>query len=240
MQARFEREYWLRTSDFDRYGRLQPASILDLFQDVAGGHAAVLGIGANVMIEKQLMWVLTKVKYQVLAPARMFQKVKVQTWPLTPSRIGFQREYCIRDEKDEILVKGSSQWVLMHAEKRSFMPVKDVYPMDLDFCTEQMFEGKVQRIRDFEPQGEAFVLQPGFSDMDINGHVNNTKYANFALDALCPQAEEEIECLQIDYHRELQEGVQVHVELRREAGLLLACGRSEAGENMFACRMELK
>ncbi len=240
MQARFEREYWLRTSDFDRYGRLQPASILDLFQDAAGGHAAVLGIGGNVMIEKQLMWVLTKVRYQVLAPAHMFQKVKVQTWPLTPSRIGFQREYCIRDEQDGILVKGSSQWVLMHAQKRSFMPVKDVYPMDLEFSTEQMFEGKIQRIRDFEPQGEAFALQPGFSDLDINGHVNNTKYANYVLNALRPAAEEAIVSLQIDYHRELQEGAKVLVEKRREDGLVLACGRNEAGDNMFACRMELQ
>lgn len=240
MQAHFEREYWLRTSDFDRYGRLQPACILDLFQNAAGAHAELLGIGGTTMLEKQLMWVLTKVRYRVVRQVPMFRKVKVQTWPLPPSRIGFQREYCIRDEADNILIKGSSQWVLMHAEKRSFMPVQDVYPMELDFHTNQMFDGKIRRIRDFEPQGEARIVRPGFSDIDINGHVNNTKYANFALDALCPGEEESIAYLQIDYHRELQAGVAVHVEHRREDGVLLACGRSEVGENMFACRMELQ
>lgn len=240
MLAQFERNYYLRTSDFDCRWRLQPASILDLFQDVAGAHAQVLGIGGDTMLEKKLLWVLTKVKFQILAPAHMFQEVRVKTWPLSPGRIGFQREYLIEDMEGHPLVKGSSQWVMVHSEERRFMPVKDVYPADIEYRTEQMFEGKLLRIRDFEAQGEPCLRLPGWSDMDINGHVNNTKYANYILDALKPAEEDCIDSFQIDYHRELQSGGLLQVYTRREENCLLACGRNEAGENMFACRIELK
>lgn len=240
MEAQFERKYYLRTSDFDCRWQLQPACILDLFQDVAGAHAAVLGIGGAAMMEKQLMWVLTKVKFQVLGQANMFQQVTVRTWPLAPSRIGFQREYQILSDEGEVLVKGSSQWVLMHSEKRCFMPVKDVYPMELDFRTEQMFDGKLARIRDQKTEGEPCTLCPGFSELDINGHVNNTKYANFVLDAWQPKADEVIESFQLDYHREVQGGTELALYLRREDKTVIASGRSAAGEHMFACRIELK
>ncbi len=238
MKAFFEREYWLRTSDFDAYGRVQPAAILDLFQDVAGAHSVEMGIGAATMWAMDRMWVLTKVKYRMEAPLRMFQKVCAQTWPLAPTRIGFQREYCLRGEGGEILVRGSSQWVLVHSIERRFMPVKEVYPADTAFSAEQMFDGKLLRLREFEPQGESFRRAVGWSELDINGHVNNTKYPNFVLDALSPSEDERLQGLQIDYHRELTAGAALSVQLRREDKQVFACGRGEGGENMFLCRME--
>jgi len=47
MLAVFEKDYFLRTSDFDCKGRLKPSSVLELFQNVAGEHATVLGAAGN-------------------------------------------------------------------------------------------------------------------------------------------------------------------------------------------------
>lgn len=239
VQAVCEEKFILRTSDFDRWGRLQPSSILELFQDAAGIHAARLDAGAAQMQQRQLLWVLTKVRFRVLGAARMFQEVTVRTWPLPPGRLGFQREYQILDAEGRELVRGSSQWVLIHSEKRCFMPAKDVYPPELVYCTETMFEEKMLRLRDFEPQGEPLCLRPGFSQLDINGHVNNSRYAAFVLDVLVPGENESIASFQLDYHREVQPGMQLQIFTRREENCFLACGRSPEGDNMFACRMEL-
>ena len=56
----YEKEYELRAADFDRWDRMQPASILSLFQDVAGIHANELGIGFAALMANQTIWVLTK------------------------------------------------------------------------------------------------------------------------------------------------------------------------------------
>ena len=57
MSTSFEKEFYLRTSDFDCRLELQPAAVLDLFQDVAGEHARYLGIGRESMLEKSLILV---------------------------------------------------------------------------------------------------------------------------------------------------------------------------------------
>ena len=90
----FQKEYELRAADFDRWDRIRPASVLSLFQDVAGIHANELGIGFAALMERKTIWVLTKVRYELVGTPRRYERVRVRTWPLPPARINFrpQRE----------------------------------------------------------------------------------------------------------------------------------------------------
>ena len=93
MDKIIERKYYLRTSDFDRFRKMKPSSIMDLFQDAASCHAEQLGCGFDDLISKDMMWVLVRVKFTVVAMPQMFSQVCVRTWPLEPTRAGFRREY---------------------------------------------------------------------------------------------------------------------------------------------------
>ena len=233
----FEKEYELRAADFDCYDRMHPASILSLFQDVAGIHANELGIGFAALMERQTIWVLTKVRYELVGTPRRYERVRVRTWPLPPARINFRREYCIETMDGEVLVQGTSEWVVVHSEKRRVLPAVDVYPTD-DYCTDTCFPGRLAKVPLFDPEGEGREVVPGFTQLDINGHINNTCYADFVMDALSPAADTVVTGLQIDYHRELMAGQRFTLHLRREGDQLLACGSAE-GERMFSCRLQL-
>ena len=233
----FEKEYELRAADFDRWDRMHPASILSLFQDVAGIHANELGIGFAALMERQTIWVLTKVRYELVGTPRRYERVRVRTWPLPPARINFRREYCIETMDGDVLVQGTSEWVVAHSEKRRVLPAADVYPSD-DYCTDTCFPGRLAKVPLFEAEGEGREVVPGFTQLDINGHINNTCYADFVMDALSPAADTAVTGLQIDYHRELMAGQRFTLHLHREGEVLLACGSAE-GERMFSCRLQL-
>ncbi len=240
MELKFEREYYIRTSDFDCFGRLQPASVLDLFQDVAGLHAKLLGCGFDELIDRKLLWVLVRVKYKVLSDVNMFDKVRVKTWPIAPSRAGFRREYLIEREDGTPVIKGSSDWVMMHSELRRLVPSVDVYPADAEFLTQQSFEGKLRKIADFEPEGDGYPLLAGFSQLDINGHVNNTKYANFVLDAVGLGSDDRIDTVQIDYRHEVKGGLPLNILTKRDGREIFAKGVDPDGATMFMCNIELR
>ena len=97
MNRSWEKEYTLRGSDFDKFGQIKPSSVLDLFQDAAGQHANVLGVGFAQMLEKSYLWVLTRIKFRVLQQPKKHQTLQVKTWPLAPNRLLYRREYCITD-----------------------------------------------------------------------------------------------------------------------------------------------
>ena len=82
-------------------------------------------------------------------------------------------------------------------------------------------------------------MVPGFTQLDINGHINNTCYADFVMDALSPAEDVAVTGLQIDYHRELMAGQRFALHLHRDGDTLLACGISGEGERMFSCRLQL-
>lgn len=238
MNALFEKNYVLRTSDFDVYGRIKPAALMDLFQDVAGMHAEELGCGYDALLNKQMLWVLVRNKLEIISSPKIFQSVNVKTWPLMPSRAGFQREYLIEDVDGNVLVKGSSDWVVIHSEKRRFMQARDIYPVDFAFLEKQNFPEKLSKIHDFELSGEMYTVKPGFSDIDRNNHVNNTRYASFVLDALVPTNEDKIKTVQIDYRREVVRGSELSIGYVRNGQTLLAKGLNPEGDTMFVCKID--
>ncbi|MBO4352237.1 MAG: acyl-CoA thioesterase, partial [Eggerthellaceae bacterium] len=161
MTIGMERDYRLRWMDFDRYGRMQPAAILDIFQDLAIAHAESLGIGRAAMLERGVVWVVIRMKLEMLGEPRPDSVVSVRTWPHSLSKFSFIRDFLMRDEDGAELVKATQEWVLMNFETRRFAPARDVYKGPDDFDEARAFERKPRKIADFEAEGApAFVVVP--------------------------------------------------------------------------------
>ena len=236
MSGIFETAFNLRTSDFDCRKNLLPGAVLDIFQEIAGLHSEALGVGIEDMQKNELMWVLVKVRYKVLKEPKLHQRVLVKTWPLPPDRISYRREYEILDEEGNTLILGSSEWVTVHSTRRRIMPTKAIYNLsDEEFCTRLCFEEKCEKIKPFDALGNGFEISPRYCDIDLNGHVNNTKYANFVVDALSP--ERPIKTFQIDYHKEVFAGCDLKIHTSAFKNQTVAIGKNNLNENMFSCKV---
>ncbi len=233
-------EYPLRACDFDCRYQLQPAGVMDLFQDAAGRHAVELGIGYPQLAPQNKMWIISGLQYEVHATPEMYQTVRVITWPLAATSVTCRREYRMEALDGTLLVKGTSDWAIMDGEKRKLIRAREVYPKDLSFCEELAIDGKMPRLKDFEIQGQGVTVVPGFSQLDMNRHVNNTKYANFFLDAVNLQSDEQIKEFQIHYRKEILAGQPVRIFVQRETNTLFAMGKNEDGETMFSGRIVLQ
>ena len=239
MNREFSREYYLRTCDFDRRNQITPSAILDLFQDAAGAHAVTLGCGYDSLSEKEMMWVLVRVRYKMYKQPSLFSRVTVKTWPLKPARLVFERDYEILDENGETLCVGSSEWVVVHAVKRRFMSAEGLYNIG-EFCSRRAFGEKAPKLRETASEEDGFPFTPTFSDIDMNGHVNNTKYAAFLLNAAPPEQGEEIKYLQIDYRQELFAGENVTLFVKRDGKALYGHGALADGKTCFISKIEYK
>ena len=240
MNKIFEKKYDLRASDFDRFDRIMPSSVLELFQDVACWHADEIGTGYDAMIARSYVWVLVKIRFRILKNPEKYQSVVVRTWPLEPNKFIYRREYIIENESGEKLICGSSEWVVMHSEKRRLVLAPDLYSIKDGFCKEMNFEQKLDKVEDFEESGTPYSIMPGFSQLDGNSHVNNTKYTNFVLDAVNPQEASDIDEFQIDYRKEVLQGVKLDIYHTKKDNIVIAKGLNEDRDTMFACKIVYK
>lgn len=234
-------DYRLRWMDFDRYARMQPAAILDIFQDLATLHAEVMDIGRSRMIKDGVFWVVVRSKMEIVNEPKHFQVVHVRTWPHSLSRFSFIRDFAMYDEEGVLLVKATQEWVLMDEKTRKFASVKDYYTGPTDFCEDRAFEKRIRKAPDFEKGNRpTSTITPSYADIDLNGHVNNAVYADFVVNALNPGPEGAVKTLQIDYRHEALPDEPLTVHTFVEDDRVLLKGLNPAGEISFACAIELR
>ena len=235
---KYELELTLPLDGFDEHGNLLPGEVLRLFERMAGQHAEVLGVGFEAMLKRNLLWVVTAIRYQLCGELRSGQKVRGITWPLPQTKVGFVREYLICSEDGEVLIKGTSNWATIYADTRQLAIASEIYPQG-EFCSDRNFADRTRRIRDFEADGEERVIRPDASAIDVNGHVNNTRYADFAYRALGGFGGR-IDTFQIDYLREVLCGEELRLKTAKTETLCLVKGLAHGEERMFTCSVTLK
>lgn len=233
------RDYRLRWMDFDRYGRMQPAAVLDIFQDMATSHAEEIGIGRDAMLERGVIWVVVRTKLEMCAEPEHFQVVTVRTWPHSLSKFSFIRDFTMHDESGRLLAKASQEWVLMDVQTRRFSSPKGIYEGPDDFSEDRAFEKKPRKTPTFDEGNRPVrTITPAYSDIDLNGHVNNAMYANFVVNALDPGAEGALRTLQIDYRYEAHPGQPIFVHTLMEEERVLMKGVSEDDTVLFLAMLE--
>ena len=227
----------LRVTDFDRYGRIKPSAVLELFQEAATVQAGVMDIDHAAMERRGVFWAVIRTYYEVIRQPELYTSVQIRTWPHSPSRFSFQRDYIISSLDDEVLVRGTSEWVLMSLETRQFVSLAGVYEPPENLLDEKNFEKKPHKIRDFEVGNSLpYIVVPPYTSVDINGHVNNSAYADYPFDAIDPDATHEIDSFQIDFRHETRAGEALSIFTSVEDGILLTKGVNATNEVVFATR----
>jgi acyl-ACP thioesterase len=225
----------LSPADFDAAGNLPPQRVLALFQELATAHAEELGLGFEDMLRRNLLWMVSQIRFEVCSPILPHQSLTLESWPLPPNRLGYERCYRISDANGKELLRGTSNWVVIDTATRKLAAVDTLYPSD-DYCTEQTFEGRARRIKEGEKCKFALKITPQKCHIDHNGHVNNTHYAAFGMEALGAQ-NTPIKAFQIDYLREVLEGEAIFLYTQKTEETSAVHGYNEAEERMFACQI---
>ncbi len=180
----YDETFILRPRDCDLNEKWRPSAILETMQDAAGAHSFLLGCGREELVKKNIVWVLSRSELHVDRYPSVGEKITVHTFP-TPTRICFfPRYYIFTDEHGEMVAKAGTLWLLLDLTTRRMLPPGDVarlIPDNRHLSVPMNLPATVGNL-----QGEEFVSQyrPVYTDLDVNGHVNNTRYADWLCNAL--------------------------------------------------------
>lgn len=180
MELIFRKQYTILDNCTDRYGRVKPSQILFFAQDAATSHCAQIGMDWDTMAEKGLFWAVTRTRVQIHRLPRLGQTVTVETWPMTNTRVAYPRAMTMYDENGEVLLQTVSLWVLMDMNKRSMvLPARS----GLDFVGQDR-GGELAVPAGLVPCGadSARFRTVAYTDLDVNGHLNNARYMDWVDD----------------------------------------------------------
>lgn len=183
-KMKYETNIQLFNSYFDFNDRIKPKSVLSIFQDIASIHGEEIGVGYEEMQSKDLCWVISRIKFDVLKMPQINDDVLAVTWPHKKGIADFDRDFVIKDKSDEQLIIGTSKWCVIDMASRNLVRSDNVnYKGECipDTLYPQKFSKMLLPDCEFKFQFDYKVL---FSDLDHNKHMNNTNYANLVVSAV--------------------------------------------------------
>ena len=215
----------------DAYDRIRPSAVFTLFQNAASLHADDLGVGYEELIQKDIIWVLVRCRYDLVKSPVFEEPVEIKTYPLPTRGIDYDREYVIYDKSGNKLIKGRSKWCLCNYKTRKLLIHGEAkYNID-SFSKDRQYDRDLKKIPDFPTEDcKEFASKTYFTDLDHNGHVNNTRYLDFVLNAIADEFKGEISYLEIDYLSEMTANAGFTIFYRREGDEFRVKAMSEGRE----------
>ena len=166
----------------DRFGRMKSSWLLACVQEVAGEHSVLLGAANGEYDGKNLFWAVTRHRVEITRLPEAGETITLKTWPCPTTRVAYPRATAAFDEKGSELFRVMSLWVLMDVSSRAMvLPGKSgvnvegvtlgsEIPVPASLAPAEGEHGEKRQVR--------------FTDLDVNGHMNNTQYLNWVDDLL--------------------------------------------------------
>ena len=164
--------------------RMTVCSLFQLMQEISDRHATILGAGWYSLCERGYFWVITKIQLKIIRLPRWTEQVTIRTWVRESGAATSPRDIEIIDSNGQIVVAASTVWAILDKEKGSpqRMSMFDGYFVPQERCALERKPLKVGPL--VLPDALPKPIDVKYSDLDVNRHVNNAHYIQWAFDAV--------------------------------------------------------
>ena len=233
MKGYLEQTYFLRAADTDVNGEWRASSILMVMQEAGGAQSEGYGLGMAALREQNLAWVVSRTRMHMGGLPTIGQTVTVRTWPKPPHHAFFPRYFQFFVDGEAVGSAVSLYVQLDLTTRRMVKPwlgnnvelecaLESPMPMPGNIPTSEVAEQASQRV-------------VCYSDLDVNEHVNNTRYLDWFCDCFTMEHHHAwaLQDVLIHYNREIRAQEQVELSLRHVDGQSILRGSCD-GVQCFA------
>ena len=227
---KFTQHYTVKWHDTDANRQVRPSALVTYLQETANEHLIHLGISLDELRDCYgLAFILGSISVRSYEPLFSGDNIEVETW--TYGERGFRHNRCFRLLRDgKTVVEATSQWALIKLADGSLVKVEDmpyrVEPGETIALPDLPSRLKMPPLSEMEFAGERRIV---YSDIDYNGHMNNTRYPDMFCDFVPEMRENRMTGIVLSYRREAAFGHTLRVFRQKTDGGYFLCTVDEDG-----------
>lgn len=167
----------------DMNGHIKLPDVILLSLQVSGMQSIELEVSDKTILEDyNLVWIITDYDIEVVRLPRFAEEITIETEALSYNRLFCYRRFTIYDEAGQELIHMMATFVLMDRDSRKVHAVEPeiVAPYQSDFDKKLIRGPKYESLE--EPFSKDYHVR--FYDLDMNGHVNNSKYLDWIFEVM--------------------------------------------------------
>lgn len=242
MSVWYEYKTKIDTRDVDGRSGCRPSALLGYLQEAATLAAETRGFGREVLLRNYgAFWMLARLWYRLDRPLRWGEELTIHTWHRGGKSASMYRDFDLYVDGTRV-GEGVSVWVLVQLEDRKMLRLSQISELADTGGGERNKDRLLSKLR--MPEGMELAEQRlmHYSDTDINGHVNNTRYADFACDAIRADQLPEgvfVASMQLGYSAECRPGETISMLAGRQDQTWFVHGVDENGKTRFDAQLIL-
>lgn len=227
MQIIFDKDYELTYSHIDWRGTARPSAYFDFMQDAATVHARQCHLDRD---DIGALWVLSRMHAEFTRPLAPYDTLRVTTWCAGIKGPSWLRAF-------EFSVNGQpagramSSWVILDAETHRIRRPTTV-PQAADYACEAREALPMPGKLDVSGLSLHHTHPILYSDLDVNGHLNNVRIAALVSDALDLGEHDFVRSIQINYTAETPAGLTLSLYAERTDDTFRVRGEAD-GQTRF-------
>lgn len=211
----YEIKQRVRYSEISSNGYVDIGQIVNYFQDCSTFNSEDIGLGLEYLDTVGHAWLLAAWQIEVIRYPSVGEEIIIATWPYDQKGILAYRNFEIRDLEGNRLAMANSIWFYMNRE--TGVP-KKIEKEDIEAYghgEKLPMHYKSRKIKLPALPGEEqedFPVKK--ADLDTNGHVNNARYVNMAMEYM--NMDEVIVSMRADYRKSAILGDRVYPKVYRD------------------------
>ena len=181
----YTEEYMPRTADFSRDGLLSYEAMLQIMETAGSHHSDSVSDNIIDASRRGTAWILADWRVEIFRRTESTEKLSVSTWVRAKSRAAvIYRNFELRDGAGLVLARAEAKLCVVDMSTGRLSRISDELFVAYAPEDSSVFDSDAPKLRaPSESEGEREIALRR-SDIDFNGHVHNTRYLDYALEAL--------------------------------------------------------
>ena len=176
----YHERFAISSHDVDPAGTLQPANLLRIMQETANHQMRDERPSYMELFDMGKAFLLSRMAVEVYAPLHQYEAVDSYTWPAAGRGATHYRCSCIQ-RGGEVVARGFGHWALVDTQTRRLLRVGEVPMHYSDGPLVELPGVRFQMPEALSEVGRHVVL---YHEIDVNRHLNNTRYMDLLVDFL--------------------------------------------------------
>jgi medium-chain acyl-[acyl-carrier-protein] hydrolase len=213
-------EFAVHSYEVDPEGLLAPRVLFAFLQEAAGGDAARGGYTMERLAEHGLVWMIQWMRVEIDRHARQGETLLVTTWARRLDRALAWREFEVIDGSRARVAVGTSRWAVVDVAARRLVRLPEFVRRSPVPDRPPALDREPSALEAAEPADIERRFEVRRGDLDTVGHVNNTRYVEWALETVPDEVQDGARpsVFEIAFRREGTYGDAVVARTRRLAG----------------------
>ncbi|HHY90785.1 MAG TPA: acyl-ACP thioesterase [Clostridiales bacterium] len=205
----YKRKYRVQLSDVDFTRKLKLSTLFNYFQETASMASDNLDMGIDTLAQKYgVAWALIRVGLEINRNPSWNEEIIIETWPPEPNKFDFPRDFIVRDLDGNPIIKAISTWIIFDLKTRKIRKSEVIEPNYPEKTKKRALDWELGNLKHFGNLQPVYKKVIGYSDIDFNGHLNNSKYIDFMMDCFSVENHKKysVRSMQINYINEALPG----------------------------------